>query len=40
MIVNCRDGLNRVQSLMKARQDNDVIDHTSTVYLENDTELL
>lgn len=34
-----RDQLDEVRSAIKKKQDNDVIDRTGTVYVENDTEL-
>lgn len=39
MILNCRDPSNWVQSLIKTRQDNYVIDCTSLVYAKIETEL-
>ena len=38
--MNCWDLFDRVWFVMKIRQYNDVTDHTSVVYAENDTELL
>ena len=37
--LNCQDLSNRVQFVMKTRQNNDLIDHPSAFYVENDTEL-
>ena len=39
-ILNYCDRLDRVQSVLNTRQDNDVIIRTSAIYTENDTELL
>ena len=38
--MNCQDLSNHVWFVMKIRQYNDVIDHTSVIYAKNDTELL
>ena len=38
-ILNYHDWLNWVSTVTKTRQDNDVIDHTDVVYIENETEL-
>ena len=38
--LSCHDWSNRVQYVMKTRQDNSVIDYTSAVYVKNETELL
>ena len=38
-ILNYHDWLNWVSIVTKTRQDNDVIDHTDVVYIENETEL-
>lgn len=40
MILNYRDLFDRVLSVMKTRQDNDVIDFISVVYVEIEIELL
>ena len=34
------DRLDRMESMMKTREDNDVIDHIGVVYIKNDTKLL
>ena len=39
MIINYRDQSDRVQSITKTTQDDDVTDHTGVVYTENNTEL-
>ena len=39
MKLSCRNWLNRVPSIMKMGQDNDMIDHTCVVFDENDTKL-
>ena len=39
MIMNCGDRSNRVQSITKTREDNNVIDRIGAVYAKNDTEL-
>ena len=39
MILSYRDWSDRVQSMIKTRQDNDVIDCISVVYIENDIDL-
>ena len=38
-ILNYHDWLNWVSTVTKTRQDNNVIDHTDVVYIENETEL-
>ena len=40
MKLGCRDQSNRVLSITKTRQDNDVIGFIGVVYIENDIELL
>ena len=40
MIVNYQDLLDWVQSMMKTIQDNNVTDHISAAYTENNYELL
>lgn len=37
--LNCWDQLDRVQSVMKTRQDNDVTSSTGAIYTENKTKL-
>ena len=37
--LSYRDRLDRVSSVKKTKQDNDMTDHTSVVYIENDTEM-
>ena len=39
MIMNYRNWSDRVQSMTKTRQDNDVTDHTGVEYTKNDIEL-
>lgn len=39
-ILNNQDWSDSVRSFMKARQDKDVIDGTSPLYIENEIELL
>lgn len=39
MIMNYRERLNQVQSVMKTREDNEVTDRIGTVYVKNDIEL-
>lgn len=39
MILNCRDRSNRVLSMMKTRQANNVTDRTNLIYAENKTNL-
>ena len=39
MKLNCYDRSKKVLSMMKTRQDNDVIDHTSAVYAKIITKL-
>lgn len=39
MKLNCYDRTNRVWSMMKTIQDNDVIDRTSVVYIKIETDL-
>ena len=34
-ILNCRDQLDQVSSVMKTKQDNDVIDWIDAVYVKN-----
>lgn len=36
--LNYRDRSDRVQTMKKTRKDNDVIDHSGAVYVENETE--
>ena len=38
-ILNSEDRSNNVRYMTKTRQDNDLIDHTSMLYVENETEL-
>ena len=38
--LSCWDRSDCVWSMMKSRQDNDMIDYTSTVYAKNETKLL
>lgn len=38
--LNCQDLLNRVWSVIKIKQDKDVIDHTGVIYTVNNNELL
>ena len=38
-ILSYNDWLNWVSTVTKTRQDNNVIDHTDVVYIENETEL-
>lgn len=38
-ILNYKDQSDSVQSMMKIRQDNDMIDHTSAIYVKIETEL-
>lgn len=38
--MTCHDQLDRVESIMKTREDNNITDRTSVVYIKNDTELL
>ena len=40
MKLSCYDQPNQVQSMMKTRQDNDVIDSIGVVYVETKTELV
>ena len=37
--LSYRDRLDRVSSVKKTKQDNDMTDYTSVVYIENDTEM-
>ena len=37
--LNCHDRFDRVWSMTQTRQDNNVIDRTSAVYVENEIEL-
>lgn len=37
--LNYQDLFDQVRSMMKTRQDNNMIDHTGAVYIEYDTEL-
>ena len=37
--LNCQDLPNQVRFMMKIGQDNELIDHISVLYTENDTEL-
>ena len=39
MILNYRDRLDEVSSMMKIRYDNDMSDRTGAMYAENDIEL-
>ena len=39
MILNCCDWLDKVQSIMKTKQDNDMTNRTDVIYVENDIEL-
>ena len=38
--LNCHDRLDRMRSIAKTRQDNDVIDHKGVIFIEYDTKLL
>lgn len=38
-ILNCQDQLDRVQSVTKTKQDNEVTDHIGVVYAKNETKL-
>ena len=38
MKLSYRDRSNRVRSMIKTKQDNDVIDHIDVVYTKNETE--
>ena len=38
--LNSQDLFDQVQFMMKTRQDNDVIDRTSAIYVENEIKLL
>ena len=40
MKLSCHDRLERVWSVMKTREDNDLTDHLSVFYSENDIELM
>lgn len=37
--LNCHDQSDRMRSIMKDKQDNDVIDHIGVIFVEYDTEL-
>ena len=37
--LSCRDRSDRVWSMTKTRQDNDIINHKGAVYVENEIEL-
>ena len=39
IILNCEDQLNSVHYMMKTRQNNNVTDHTGSLYIENKIEL-
>ena len=40
MKLTCHDRSDRVSSVMKTKQDNDMTDRTGAVYVETNTELL